>query len=215
MSGARPVLTMFAGINGTGKSTLYALQCSRYAADMGVRICPDEILVENDGDWQDNKDVYASGRIAHRKIDECIEQGLSFNWEFTIISNYVIRVLEKAKAAGYQIRLNFILIDDVEVSLRRIENRVKNGGHGVPESIVRTRFARQLYNMENALKLADMSVFFYNDTFLKAVGFATKEQQLKFFDTDTKVTRELLNKLQPFELMPEEIMPTEEKELPQ
>ena len=188
----QPVLTMFAGINGSGKSTLYALQQEKYHADMGVRICPDEILVENEGDWSDFKDVFESGRIAHERIEQCIAERQSFNWEFTLISNYVLKVIQKAKEEGYQIRLNFILMDDVNVSLQRIENRVKNGGHGIPEDVVRSRFARQLINMDTALPLIDMGVFFDNDDCLRVVGLSTRNQTLEFFDKDTEITRNLL-----------------------
>lgn len=188
----QPVLTMFAGINGSGKSTLYTLQQSKYNVDIGVRICPDDILTESGGDWKDYSDVYESGRVAHEKIDECIANKESFNWEFTLISNYVLKVLRRAKEAGYQLKLNFILVDDVDVALKRIEKRVQNGGHGIPEDVVRSRFARQLINMETALPMIDMSVFFDNDECLQVVGFSTTEQPLEFFDKDTKVTRELL-----------------------
>jgi predicted ABC-type ATPase len=192
---SQPVLVMFAGINGSGKSTLYNYQQFKYNADLGVRICPDEILVENEGNWEDYKDVYASGRVAHHKIDECIAKKQSFNWEFTLISNYVVKVLRRAKEAGFQTRLNFILVDDVEVSLKRIENRVKKGGHGIPEDVVRSRFERQLINMDIAIPMIDMCVFFDNEKYMKVVGLSTREQTLEFFDKDTKLTRELLKKV--------------------
>lgn len=191
---SQPVLTMFAGINGSGKSTLYNLKQEKYQADLGVRINPDEILVENDGNWEDFKDVMASGRIAHAKIAECINNKQSFNWEFTVISNFVLKVMEAARDAGFQLRLNFILVDDVEVVLKRIENRVKNGGHGIPEDVVRSRFARQFINMNAALKMVDMAVFFDNDEYLKVVGLSTKDYPLEIFDKDTKITKELLQK---------------------
>lgn len=191
---SQPVLTMFAGINGSGKSTLFNLQQAKYKVDLGVRVCPDEILIENDGDWQDYGDVFASGRMACRKINQCINQRLSFNWEFTIISDYVLNVLKRAKDAGYQIRLNFILVDNVDIPLQRIANRVKNGGHGISEDMVRWRFKNQFMNMEKALPMLDIGVFFDNDEALQVVGFATPEQPLVFFDKDTEITRDLLKK---------------------
>ena len=191
----RPVLTLFAGINGSGKSTLYTLQQIKYNIDIGERICPDEILVENKGNWKDYHDVYESGRLAIKKIDKCLKNRESFNWEFTLISNYALKVIKRAREAGYQIKLNFILVDDVNVSLQRIANRVKSGGHGIPEDVVRSRFDRQLINMEHALPMIDMSVFYDNDNCLKVVGLATRDQPLEFIDKDTEITRQLLNKM--------------------
>ena len=190
----KPTITLIAGINGAGKTTLYTILQEKYNANMGVRICPDEILIENEGNWEDYKDVFASGRVAINMIDECIAKKQSFNWEFTLISNYVIKVFRRAKEAGFQIRLNFILVDDVEMSLQRIQKRVENGGHGIPENVVRSRFDKQLINMEEALKLADMSVFYDNYDFLKVIGFCTKEQPLVLFDKNTQVARELIKR---------------------
>ena len=190
----QPVLTLFAGVNGSGKSTLFELQKRKYHADLGVRICPDEILVENNGDWKDYKDVYASGRVAHGMIDECISKKQSFNWEVTLITNFVLKVLRRAKEAGFQIRLNFLLMDDVNVALQRIDNRVKNGGHGIPEDVVRSRFERQLINLETAMTMIDLSMFYYNDKYLEVIGYATIDQLLTFLDKDTAITRELRKK---------------------
>ena len=186
---------MFAGINGAGKSTHYDLQQVKYNADLGVRVCPDDILVEYDGYWENYKDVYASGRIACKKINDCLAEKKSFNWEYTLVSDYVVKIMEKAKAAGYQIRLNFILVDDVQMSLDRVAERVKNGGHGIPEDVIRSRFDRQLINIDKALSLAEMSVFYDNKDYLRVVGFATTDTPLAFFEYDTNIAKQLDKKI--------------------
>ena len=185
---------MFAGINGAGKSTLFELQKMKYNADFGVRVCPDDILMENEGDWENYNDVYASGRKACKKINDCLEKKESFNWEYTLITDYVLKIMQKAKDAGYQIKLNFILVDDLQTSLDRVAERVKNGGHGISEDMVRWRFKNQFMNMEKALPMLDIGVFFDNDEALQVVGFVTQEQPLVFFDKDTEITRDLLKK---------------------
>ena len=81
-----PTLTIFAGINGAGKSTLYKFQKTTKVSDLGVRICPDEIVEEMGGDWTNFVDVVNSGKIAIRRIDDCIKNKQSFNWETTLIS---------------------------------------------------------------------------------------------------------------------------------
>ena len=75
----KPVLTMFAGINGAGKSTLHELQLTNYCKDymgMGIRICPDEILVENDGDWKEFSDVWAADKIAYKNVARVIKESM-------------------------------------------------------------------------------------------------------------------------------------------
>ena len=48
-----------------------------------------------------------------------------------------------------------------------------------------------------------MAVFFDNEEHLRVVGLATKEQPLEFFDKDTELTRELLQKIHNYELSQE------------
>ena len=103
--------------------------------------------------------------------------------------------MERAKELGYQIRLNFILVDDVELSLERIANRVQNGGHGIPESVVRQRHAKQLTNMERALPLTDIAVFFDNSEYLRVIGLHTKDTPLEFIEEDSQIVRSLIEKM--------------------
>lgn len=163
-------LTIFAGINGAGKSTLYRFKTSQEMGDLGVRICPDEILEDFGGDWSNRVDVFNSGRIAINEMDYCLEEGLSFNWETTIISPFFLRLAERAKSCGYKIDLHFIGVDDVNQSLERIRKRVLNGGHGIDANIVASRHKNQLNNMIEAFKYVDNAIFYDNSNTLKVVS---------------------------------------------
>jgi len=166
-----PKLTIFAGINGVGKSTLYNFQkCRYYKEYMGERVNPDEILQNFNGDWREARDIMKSGRIAIQKIKECLEENKSFNWETTILSHYVISKMKEAKEKGYQVDLYFIGTHSVENSLNRIAKRVENGGHGIPEKLVKARFEKQFYNVDRAMNIADTVVFHDNEKVMKIVG---------------------------------------------
>ena len=163
-------LTIFAGINGAGKSTLYRFKTSQEMGDLGVRICPDEILEDFGGDWSNRVDVFNSGKIAINEMDYCLEEGLSFNWETTIISPFFLRLAERAKICGYKIDLHFIGVDDVNQSLERIRKRVLSGGHGIDSNIVASRHKNQLNNMIEAFKYVDNAIFYDNSNTLKVVS---------------------------------------------
>ncbi|MCX5900152.1 MAG: Zeta toxin family protein, partial [Proteobacteria bacterium] len=49
-------------------------------------------------------------------------------------------------SAGYRISLFFLWMPDVRISLQRIADRVRSGGHNVPADIVKRRFARGVRN---------------------------------------------------------------------
>lgn len=71
--------SIYAGVNGAGKSTIY----DTYKGSNENRINPDEILVSNGGDWRNIKDQARAGMEAVRRLDYYINNGLPFNQETT------------------------------------------------------------------------------------------------------------------------------------
>ncbi len=60
------------------------------------------------------------------------------------------------KQAGYRLEIVYLKLSDVRVSLERIANRVRSGGHHVPEADARRRFTRSWENLNHHyLPLAD------------------------------------------------------------
>lgn len=170
MKQKQPVMTIFSGINGAGKSTLYSFQIHIGEPNLGVRICPDEILLDFNGSWKSNRDIAKSGSLTVSKIHACIDKGLSFNWETTLIGLSSISFVERAKKNGFKIHLNFIGVEDVDLSLRRIAERVERGGHGVPEAMVRMRFENQFLNFHKLFPLIDTAMFYDNTQCMEVAG---------------------------------------------
>ncbi len=64
--------------------------------------------------------------------------------------------MSRAKEMGYTVRLYYIYLNSVELSLHRIAERVRHGGHGVESEIAIRRYARSLQHFfESYLPLAD------------------------------------------------------------
>ncbi len=179
-----PTLTIYAGINGAGKSTLYEFQrVMLKPGDLGVRVCPDDILTAFNGNWQEYSDINKSGRKALLLLKDCLEKKQTFNWEFTLITPFVIKQIKTAKLLGYTVNLNFIGVEKVEQSLERIDYRVSRGGHGIAKERVKLRFERQFDNIGEALGLVDNAIFYDNSVSMTIV--ATKVNGLlKVYSTD-------------------------------
>jgi predicted ABC-type ATPase len=71
-------------------------------------------------------------------------------------------MMRKAKSLGYTVVLFFVGTSSVEINLKRVIQRVENGGHDVPEEDQRRRYPRSMANMRKAFELADESVVFDN-----------------------------------------------------
>ena len=196
-----PTLTIFAGMNGAGKSTLYHFQKSIFDPGLGVRINPDEILQQNNGDWQNFAHQVKASKLALEKMNNCLDRGVSFNWETTIMGNFALNLITRAKALGYTINLNFLGVSKIEKSFRRIEHRVKNGGHGIPEKIVRHRFEHQFDNMGKVLSMVDKAILYDNSHTLQIVG-SYSQKTLRIFNNAIPWTKEIVRQHQEYRNAP-------------
>ncbi|MCM1387904.1 MAG: zeta toxin family protein [Bacillus sp. (in: Bacteria)] len=151
---------LIAGVNGAGKSTLY--QTLQSLQDM-PRINTDEIVKEF-GDWRNPVDVMTAGKIAVKKIVEYFDEGITFNQETTLCGKSIINNIKKAKRMGYFIELHYIGVDSVEIAKKRVLERVRQGGHGIPESDIERRYVDTFHNLKNILPLGDLTAFYDNTT---------------------------------------------------
>lgn len=154
------VYTIVGGVNGTGKSSLTGALKAR-AADLGVIIDVDRITALA------GVSPIQGGRIALKRISDCLSKRVSFTQETTLSGRKTERTAAKAKELGYTVRLYYVGLDTPEECLARIANRVRRGGHDIPENDVKRRFAGRWEAVSKVLPYCDEGHFFDNDN-----GFA-------------------------------------------
>ena len=149
------IYTIIGGVNGCGKSSLTgALKAER--SDLGLIIDVDKLAAQLGSPVE-------GGKAAVRKIDECLEKGISFTQETTLSGARTERTIRRAKERGYTIRLYYIGLDTMEESLGRIRNRVAKGGHDIPKEDVERRFQSRFADVLRVLPYCDEARFFDND----------------------------------------------------
>jgi predicted ABC-type ATPase len=90
------------------------------------------------------------------QIHSLAERGVDFGFETTLLGKTYVKLLQGMKKGGYLVHIFFLWITNVELALERIKLRVRNGGHAIPEAIVRRPFGRSLPNFLRVYKpLAD------------------------------------------------------------
>jgi predicted ABC-type ATPase len=92
----------------------------------------------------------AAARMVLREIDRLATQRLDFAFETALSGRTYVRRLEAWKRAGYRIEIVYLRLSSVELALRRIAGRVRQGGHDVPKRDVIRRFKRGWENFEQA-----------------------------------------------------------------
>lgn len=152
-------MVLIAGPNGSGKSTLYQTRiASRFA---GPFINAD--LIQRD-ELQDanEKAAYAAAKLAAELRDEHIVSGQSFVTETVFSHPSKLDLISRAQAAGFLTLVLHVGVDDPDLSVARVAERVQEGGHPVPEDKVRDRYYRSLPLIRQAVMLADVGQVFDN-----------------------------------------------------
>ncbi|SEF39660.1 zeta toxin family protein [Algoriphagus boritolerans] len=90
-----------------------------------------------------------AGRLMLRRIKLLLESGENFAFETTLSTKSYVNFIEKAKAENYQVTCLFFWLNSVELAISRVETRVKEGGHNIPEDVIRRRYKHGLKNFFN------------------------------------------------------------------
>lgn len=146
--------TILGGVNGVGKSTLAGVLAA--IDGLGTVVDADRLAVQYGGKLE-------GGRKAVRLIADCIRRGGDFTQETTLSGGKTARTIAEARENGYFVRLYYVAVSSAEESLSRIANRVRKGGHDIPEDAVRRRFAKRFDDLERVLPLVDEALFFDNE----------------------------------------------------
>jgi len=151
----QPRALIIAGPNGSGKTTFAS-----------------EFLV---GEWASetfiNADLIAAGlapfkpeemsvkamRLMAEIMHSCVKKRRDFAIESTLSGRTYVRLIKQWKKAGYAVKIVYLRIDTVDLAIKRVRTRVAQGGHDVPEEVVRRRFAQGWRNFQQIYQsLADV-----------------------------------------------------------
>lgn len=150
---------LVAGPNGAGKSTL----AKKYLPPECVEYVNfDDIARCNAIDGSSSNGLFRAGRIALGRIDQLIAEGRSFAIETTLSGKGYLRYVKRMKSEGWRVELHYIFIPSREFSVKRVEWRVKNGGHNVPAELVRERYGKSLENVKVFSQLCDYTACYDN-----------------------------------------------------
>ena len=156
-----PELILIGGPNGAGKTTFARDYLPRELE--GIRFLNNDEIARGLSPFNPDQVNRKAGRILLGEIDELIAAKTDFALESTLSGRSYSKVLERAKAAGYRISFHFLWIPDARTSLARVKQRVKKGGHSVPEADIFRRYDRIMANLtELYLPLADQWIIWDN-----------------------------------------------------
>ncbi len=132
-------ILVIAGPNGAGKTT-FATEFLPNEADCPIFVNAD-LIAAGLSPFRSSLVAVQSARLMLRQIDEHTRQGRSFAFETTLSGRRHARRIPIWQEQGYRVKLFFLRLPTPEAAIARVAQRVAEGGHDVPEPVVRRRFA--------------------------------------------------------------------------
>ena len=145
MASAAPKVVVLAGPNGAGKSTS-AERLLKGALSVDEFVNADTIAQGLSAFAQQRVAVQA-GRIMVARLAELEAAGTSFGFETTLASRSHARRLARLRDSGFTVHLIFLWLVSADEAVARVAERVRAGGHDVPEQTVRRRYEAGIKNL--------------------------------------------------------------------
>lgn len=141
---ARPHVIVVAGPNEAGKSTA-APRLLRDTLAVTEFVNADAIALGLSA-FRPESVAMAAGRLMRGRMRQLADQGASFAFETTLASRSLAPWLVGLKERGYRLHLLFLRLESADLAVGRVAERVRMGGHHVPEEDIRRRFDKGLRN---------------------------------------------------------------------
>jgi predicted ABC-type ATPase len=153
---------IIAGPNGAGKTTFAR---SFLPAEANVpRFINADLIAAGLAPFAPETAAIRAGRLMLEEIDLSAQRGESFAFETTLAGLSYLRRIERWRARGYRVSLFFLSLPNAEAAIARVASRVRQGGHDIPEEVIRRRFAAGLENFHRRYKLGVDDWALYDNT---------------------------------------------------
>jgi predicted ABC-type ATPase len=145
-------IIIIAGPNGAGKTTFARsflpeeAQCPRFINA--------DLIAAGLAPFAPETAAIKAGRLMLKEIAECVRKGESFAFETTLSGHGYLPRIREWREQGYHLSLFFLCLPDAETAIARVAERVRQGGHHIPDDVIRRRFAAGLRNFHEAYKSA-------------------------------------------------------------
>jgi len=135
---------IIAGPNGSGKTTFAKEFLPDYVN------CPNfvnaDLIAQGLAPFKPRNAAIKAGRLVLQQIDEYISYGVNFAFETTLVGKSYVNLFKELKSKNYSLHIFFLWIPNPELAIARINDRVAEGGHDIPDEDVRRRFSRGINN---------------------------------------------------------------------
>ena len=131
-----------------------------------------ELMAANPGlgETDANAAAWQQGR---RLLERAIDQRLDFTFETTLGGTTMPRLIAEAASQGIEVYVFYVGLVSADTHIERVRQRVRAGGHDIPEDAIRRRYRHSRLNLVRLLPvLTELRVYDNSATADPAAGQA-------------------------------------------
>lgn len=148
-----PTVYIIAGPNGSGKTT-FALKFLPEMAGCLAFVNADEIA-RGLSPLNPPAAAMQATRLFLAEMEQKIRQREDFAFETTLAGRVYLPKIREWRAQGWRVVLVYLYLPSAEMSLHRVQERVAQGGHGIPEPEIARRYPRSLRHLFEYMRQCD------------------------------------------------------------
>lgn len=140
----RPVSFIVAGPNGAGKTTfamIYLPQWKNCREFLNA-----DLIAAGLAPLAPESQNITAGKLLLKRIADLTIKRESFGFETTLSGKSWTRTIDRLKQNGFHVVLHFLWLPDPKLAISRVHNRVRQGGHSIPDETIKRRYAAGLRN---------------------------------------------------------------------
>lgn len=185
MADDAPSLIALAGPNGAGKSTA-GPPLLRDALGLTEFVNAD-VIAQGLSAFDPEGAAFEAGRVMLQRIRDLGRRRVSFAFETTLAGRSYVRWISKLREQGYVFEIFFFWLPSPEDAISRVADRVRAGGHHVPEEVIRRRYNAGLRNFFSLYRKMAVTWQIYDNQgpLPRMIAWGSGERTLQVLDRST------------------------------
>jgi len=151
MSDPSPTVAVLAGINGAGKTTA-SLEILHNFLRIPIFVNADTIARGLNA-FDVESQAANAGRVMLDHLHQLAAARKSFAFETTLSGRAYATWLASLRVIGYQVQLFYYWLESPDLAIERVAERVRGGGHHVPDETIRRRYRLSIRNFFDLYRL--------------------------------------------------------------
>ncbi|AUJ30983.1 ATPase (plasmid) [Liquorilactobacillus mali] len=133
------------------------------------------------GDWHKERDNFRAMLEEIKQLHAALDTGQSIHIETTLAGQgrAQFNLIDRAHKNGFEVTLLYVALKNEKVAINRVHERVKKGGHGVPDEVVKKRYNQSNHNLAAVAFKADNVVIYDNSQKFVSVYRREHDQVIK------------------------------------